>query len=130
VGEELLKEEDKKEESGLPSRIVFKRLVKKEAVTRVFQEGSKHVSTVLVLFCLRNNSNAVRMAIHARKKLGIAVERNRIKRIFKESIRSLKSNVSGYDFIIVPRSGAIGLHFRQVTDHLIDLFSRVGIIKR
>lgn len=127
--EESLSDGETRGESGLPFNVVIKKLLKKERVDRVFKDGRKYVSDLMTFFFLLNHSPDLHIAIHTRKKLGIAVQRNRIKRVFRESVRELKGFMGGYDVVIVPRVSSKGVGSHQLTVHLKQVLLQTHILR-
>lgn len=130
MGDALLKKDGIKDEKSLPPRTTLVKLVKKEEVEKVFSLGKKYVSDSFIFYFLNNHSNRSSYAIHTRKKLGIAVERNRIKRVFRAALLQLKDFLSGYDVIIVPRSKTKDLGFHQAVQKLEQTFFETGLSKK
>jgi len=62
----------------------------------------------------------------AKKKLRRAVDRNRVKRVSRESFRLLQQSLEGLDIVLLCRSGAVGLNKREIHDHLQPLFFKVS----
>ncbi len=110
-----------KVESALPSKIVRRqvvRLVGRRWVQAVFQGGRKCVCGPMVVYLLKNGLPQLRFSVQARKVLGPAVERNRLKRLFREAIRAQVSAFVGYDVILIPRQAASGLPLSRLTQQL------------
>ena len=128
--EGLLRKEETRVEKGLPSKIALKRLAKREEVEKIFSQGIKCVSDSFILYLLGNHSGQSSYAIHTRKKLGIAVERNRIRRVFRAALYQLKDFISGYDVIIVPRRKMKDLGFHQAVHQLEQVFFKTGLSKK
>lgn len=124
MGEGSLKIDAPKDENAFrPSRIKLKRLTRKEEVQSIFQGGRKFVSSSFVLFSLESDSSDPFYAVHARKKLGPASERNRIKRIYREALRRHKVLLSGYRLIVIPRTGSGSVTLNQVANQIGQFFS-------
>jgi len=107
------------------SSVKLKRLTQKEEIQRVFTEGRKLISPSFVAFSLLVDGNPdLLYAIHTRKKLGSAVERNRIKRVYREALRRQKNSLSGRKIVIIPRIGSKSLDLNQVTDQIGAYFQK------
>jgi ribonuclease P protein component len=130
MGDELSRKEGTKGGKNLPPKMTLKRLVKKEEAEKVFSLGRKVISDSFILYFLGNNSSRSAYAIHARKKLGMAVERNRVKRIFRAALYRLRDFLNGYDVIIVPRRKIKDLGFHQTVHQLEKAFFETGLSKK
>ncbi len=113
MGEGFLKEEEIKEENGSPYNPVgasspspLEKLTEKKDRRYLFLHGKKTVSSIMVLYFRENGLGRPRYAIYTSKRLGGAIARNRIKRIFREVLNRNKRDLQGYDFIIIPREAA------------------------
>jgi ribonuclease P protein component, eubacterial len=73
--------------------------------TRTYNKGKVTRSKYVVIFYINNNLGYNRTAFLASKKVGNAVERNRARRLMKESIRTMSPlDQAGYDIIFVARN--------------------------
>lgn len=64
-----------------------------------------HAPKVVVFFC-PNGTNAARLGVSVGTKHGNAVQRNRIKRVFRAAYRQTQGLLPpGYDYVLVPRKG-------------------------
>lgn len=123
--EELLRIGAPKAGSALQtSRVKLKRLTRKEEVQRVFSEGRKFVSPSFVIFSLEGQFPNLLYAVHVRKKLGSAVERNRIKRVYREALRRQMVSLRGHKLIVIPRVGSKLLTLNQVSDQIRAFFPK------
>jgi len=98
-------------------------------VRAVFEKGQKRVIHEVAIFYLATGGGAVRFAVHTRKGLGGAVDRNRIRRVFKEAVRAeagVLKRLNGVDMILVPRKGAVGLGTQAVAKRLAPVFLKVA----
>ncbi len=108
----------------------MKRLREEKAVRKVYRHGKRKTSNYLTLLYLENKCLQVNYAIHVRKKFGIAVRRNRIKRVFRELLLRFKEILSGYDIIILPRKKADELEFSQLYQCLEEIFFEAAILNQ
>lgn len=80
-------------------------LNKNREFQRVYKKGKSFVSPLLITYVLKNNKGQVRVGITTSKKIGKAVQRNRARRIIRESYRKLSRSIQpGYDIVFVSRS--------------------------
>jgi ribonuclease P protein component len=70
----------------------------------VFEPRIRVARGPLVLYGIPNDSAVCRFGLSTPRKVGIAVRRNRIRRLLRESFRSLQHDLpSGYDLVVVVR---------------------------
>lgn len=105
----------------------LKRLTQRPLVFEVKQKGRKIVTGHFVLFFLYHDTETANFAIHVRKKLGGAVARNRVKRVFRAALLQLSGMIRGVNLILVPRQGGIGLGASEVASLLEKCFAEAGI---
>ena len=79
-------------------------LRKKDDFDRIYKKGKSIGERYVVIIFHKNDLPYNRTAFLASKKVGNSVQRNRAKRLMKESFRHLESEIKkGYDFIIIAR---------------------------
>jgi ribonuclease P protein component len=68
-----------------------------------------------------------RFGLTITKKIGIAVERNRIRRRMKEAIRQLQTDHAepNVDYVLIARRAALDCDFKQLVHDLQDALHRV-----
>ena len=96
-----------------------------------YQNGRKYWSRFFVIYVLPNRFNSVRLGITVSKKAGGSVQRNRIKRLVRESFRFIKCKLKkGYDIIVIGRKPAFQLKCQQAQSELMCLFRRARLFVR
>ncbi|MCK8824528.1 ribonuclease P protein component [Fuchsiella alkaliacetigena] len=106
------------------------RLTKNHQFKRVYEQGNSIANEFVVLYFLKNGGNKRRIGFSISKKIGKAVIRNRIKRIFKEIYRKNKNDlVSGIDLIIIARKGIAGASYKEIKAAVFNLFIRASLFK-
>src|SRR5512132_2690006 len=85
-----------------------RRLSRSGEFDRVYREGRSHASRHLVVYAFpRSDADSPRLGVSVGRRLGGAVERNRIKRLLREAFWAAAPTLSpGRDFVIVARPGA------------------------
>ncbi len=116
--EGAIKAENVSPSSRLPQITWIMRLTGRRLTQAVFQSGRKYVREPMVVYLLKNDLPRMRFAVHARKALGLAVERNHLKRLFREAIRKQAPLFIGYDVILIPRHASRGLRLAQIEQQL------------
>jgi ribonuclease P protein component len=111
----------------LPARA---RLRQSRGFKAVYGRGRSYVTDLIVVYMLpRPGGTRVRFGFTAGKKVGGAVQRNRAKRLMRESARALISRISGSaDIIVVARRAIEGRAFADICADLEKLLSKAGAL--
>lgn len=97
---------------------------------RVYRHGRALFGRRVVLYFCPNRVGKSRIGFSISKKVGKSVQRNRIKRVFKEAFRQHYWQIrEGYDLVIVARKGAVGLSFDQACEELLKLCRKGKLLK-
>jgi ribonuclease P protein component len=86
-----------------------RRLSRSGEFERVYREGSSHASRHLVVYAFprAEDDGDLRLGVSVGRKLGGAVERNRMKRLLREAFWANAAELrTGHDFVIVARPAA------------------------
>jgi ribonuclease P protein component len=85
-----------------------RRLSRSGEFDRVYRDGSSHATRYLVLYRFPRKDedrDEVRLGVSVSRKVGGAVERNKVKRTLREAFWSLSGELPpGHDFVIVARA--------------------------
>ncbi len=85
------------------------------------------------IYISSNNLNIQRFGIAVPKKIGIAVTRNKMRRILKNIIDKNKIFISGIDYIIIVNKRCLELKYLDLEKKLIDIINKISdkeIIKK
>ncbi|MBQ3077621.1 MAG: ribonuclease P protein component [Clostridia bacterium] len=98
---------------------------------RLYKRGRSLVDKNVVLYFQRNRLGFNRVGFTVGKKVGGAVQRNRAKRLMRESFRLIEPQLpKGYDFVLVSRGRLPYLKRQALDGSLQRLFTQGGLIGR
>ena len=105
-----------------------RRLLKPDEYRRVFNDGRRSADRHFLVLALPNGLIDARLGLAVSKKTSRrAVERNRIKRLIRESFRLHQRTLCGLDLVVVSRSGAAGSDNSVCFDSLRQHWRRVAV---
>ncbi len=104
------------------------RLKKEKDFQLVFSKGKRVYSKNLTLIYLQSKELKVGFAVS--KKHGGSVERNRIKRVLRESFRSFMPNIAqNFFFVFIPKVSD-EINFFVIKDEMKVLFKKINILDK
>lgn len=107
----------------------FSSSLKLNHIFRRLYRSSGQANSCLVLYARKNRTAANRVGITVSKKLGKAVVRNRVRRRIREVYRLNEDRFTpGWDIVIVARSRAVEVSFQKLTDSLLSLADKAGLL--
>jgi ribonuclease P protein component len=97
---------------------------------RVRRFGKSYAHPFIVLIALPNEMDKSRFAIAAGRSLGKAVQRNKTKRILRETLRPLIPNiVTGWDVVLLARKPISNAGYQQIQAALSALLSQANLLE-
>lgn len=103
-------------------------LTKRAQYTLVYRQGKVWADRLLVMKATPNGLPISRYGFAVTKKVGKAVQRNRVKRLLREIMRS-QSLRAGWDIVFIARSVAAGAGYHQLEQEANRLLGRAQLLE-
>ena len=104
-------------------------LKKNHEFRRLYNKGKSAASQYIVIYVRKNNSIGNRLGITVSKKIGSAVQRNRVRRRLKEIYRLCETDLKpGYDIVIVARVSSRFIKYSELETSVLLLLKKLGIL--
>ena len=105
-------------------------LRKQKDFNRVYKRGKSKGSKYVVVLYRNNNLGYTRTAFVSSKKVGNSVQRNRSRRLMRESYYSVRNNIKeGYDIIFVARNNINDAGMKEVLHSMYGTLKVCGLFK-
>lgn len=103
------------------------RLTKTDDFLAVRRMGNSYSDRLLVLLALRNTLTDTRVGLSVSRRVGNAVQRNRIKRMLREVFRA-SVLMQGWDLVVIARHEAVKVDFIKLNVSATTLLRRAGVL--
>ena len=94
----------------------------------VYRQGKVWPDSLLVMKTRRNGSNLSRYGFSITRRVGKAVQRNRLKRLLREVMRR-QSLKAGWDIVLMARSAAVGADYHELEGAITKLLARAQLLE-
>jgi ribonuclease P protein component len=101
-------------------------LTNRAQYTLVYRQGKVWANSLLVMKAMPNGLSLSRYGFSVTKKVGKAVQRNRLKRLLREVMR-LQSLRPGWDIVFIARSTAVNTDYHQLEKAVAKLLARAQL---
>ena len=104
------------------------RLTKPDQYALVYSNGRSWVGSLVVMKALPNGLTLSRYGFSVSQRIGKAVTRNRVKRLFRQILR-VKSLEPGWDMVFIARPLAANADYAGLEKSIDDLLSRAQLLR-
>ena len=103
----------------------IEKLLNREEFVNLNRSGRRRHTGHFVLIFKENGLSFARLGITVSKKIGNAVQRNRVKRLIREFFRLHRDLFpKGFDIVIAAKRNAISVHYSDITEELSEGLTR------
>lgn len=96
---------------------------------RAYGRGKAYTNPALVTYVMKNRAGICRIGITTSKKIGIAVERNRARRVIRAALFSIPEIKSGVDIVFVARRKTVFSKSTDIESVMRAQLEAAGVIK-
>jgi ribonuclease P protein component len=106
------------------------RLTQSTDFKRVRRFGKSYAHPLVVLVVLQSTDEKTHIGVTAGRSVGSAVQRNRAKRLLREAVRPLISDLKpGWKVILISRSPILKAKLPEIQNCLYQLFLKANLVR-
>ena len=102
------------------------RLKKRREYLEVYDRGIRVAGGHIVLFVLQTGKDAARLGITATRRVGVAVRRNRARRVMREVFRHHRHQLPAWDLVVNVRRSAASRSYQSLEQDFLTLVGRAA----
>ena len=105
------------------------RIKKSEDIEKVLKKKCSVGNKNYIIYIMKNSeAKHFRLAMSVSKKIGNAVVRNRQKRLIKQAVNQIKSEILPYDIFVIARHNSINLTYQEVESNIVYLLKKINVL--
>lgn len=106
------------------------RLASEREFRRVYREGARRSSALVVIRYAPGGNRAVRLGVAVGRRFGGAVRRNRLRRRLREAARALVDRiVPGTDIVVAPKQPAAAASFAALRQSMEEALAAARLLR-
>ncbi|HHN73790.1 MAG TPA: ribonuclease P protein component [Acidobacteria bacterium] len=102
------------------------RLKKRREYLEVYDRGIRVAGGHIVLFVLPGSTGIARLGITATRRVGVAADRNRVRRRLREVFRHHRHALPEWDLVVNVRRSAVGRSYQGLEKDFLELIGRAA----
>lgn len=107
------------------------RIKKESEFRKIIQKKDSYANRNLIVYINEKEGKHYRVGLSVGKKVGNAVQRNRVKRLLRQSLMNLSPKISDhYEFILIARPAICQLSLVEYEKNLTHVLTLAGVIKK
>lgn len=107
----------------------LERLASEKEFRRVYREGGRRSSPLVVIRYLPGDRGGVRLGVAVGRRFGSAVRRNRLRRRLREAVRALARRIApGTEIVVTPRESAAEATFSELRGSVEQALGSAGLL--
>ncbi len=107
------------------------RLAKTTEITAVTTHGRRFFSQFFVLKALFKTNATPRVAFVVSTKISkLAVERNRVRRVLRETVRPNIKNLRSGDYVVIVKASVTKLENKEIAQQFLSFLQKIKVVNK